>query len=134
MLKLCSQYLRKLMTIEARNLINSSAGLNLASWIGKYTPQSMGHRIAQFAADRISAQKSWKLVQAVRLNQWVVRGEKITAADLDEAVRQNFRYTSRAIFDLYHNINNPAVFRQIIDVHPTAEQIVQRPEFGERGL
>lgn len=122
------------MTIEARNIINSPLGLNLAYWIGRYTPQSMGHRIAQFAADRISARRGWKMVQAARLNQWMVHGGLISRPDLDEAVHQNFRCTARSIFDLYHNINNPAVFRQIIDVHPIAEQFLKRPEFAERGI
>lgn len=122
------------MTIEARNIINSPVGLNLASMIGRYTPQSMGHRIARFGADRISARKGWKLVQSTRLNQWVVHGGNISGAALDEAVRQNFRNTARSIFDLYHNINNPDIFRQIIEVDPIAEQFVERPEFTERGV
>lgn len=122
------------MTIEARNIINSPFGLNLASWIGRYTPEATGHRIAQFAADRLSARKGWRMVQAARLNQWVVRGENLDQASLDEAVRQNFRCTARSVFDLYHNINNPEVFRRVIDVDPIAEQLVERPEFGQRGL
>jgi KDO2-lipid IV(A) lauroyltransferase len=122
------------MTIEARNIINSPFGLNLAYWIGRNTPQSLGHRIAQFAADRISSRRDWKMVQAVRLNQWVVRGENISGAALDEAVQMNFRNTARSIFDLYHNINNPAVFRKLIDVQPIAEQFLKRPEYAERGL
>jgi len=122
------------MTVEARNIINSPAGLNLAAWIGRTTPQSLGHRIAQFAADRLSARKDWKMVQGARLNQWVVRGENLSQAARDEAVRLNFRNTARGIFDLYHNINNPAVFRKIIDVDPVAEQFIHRPEFTERGL
>jgi len=74
------------------------------------------------------------MVQAARLNQWVVRGETLDQVALDEAVRDNFRCTARSIFDLYHNINNPKVFRQIVDLHPTAEHLIERPEFAERGL
>ena len=74
------------------------------------------------------------MVQAVRLNQWVVHGGNLSQLTLDEAVRQNFRNTARSIFDLYHNINNPKVFRQIIDVHPMAEELLHRPEYADRGL
>jgi KDO2-lipid IV(A) lauroyltransferase len=90
--------------------------------------------MVNFAADRISARKDWKMVQGVRLNQWVVRGGDLTQAALDEAVRENFRNTARSIFDLYHNINKPKVFRQIIDVHPLADELLHRPEFADRGL
>ncbi len=121
-------------TVEARSIINSRYGLNIAYFIGRYLPNQLGRRIAVFAADRISARKDWKLVRAARLNQWVARGENLDQAELDEAVRENFRSTARSIFDLYHNINNLESFRKTIDVHPIAEQFLQRPEYSERGL
>jgi len=122
------------MPKDPRNAINSPLGLSIALLIGRITPNCVGHRLVNHAADRISARKDWKMVQAVRLNQWVVRGESLDQAELDEAVRENFRCTARSIFDLYHNINNPNVFHQIVEVHPTAEQLLHRPEFSERGL
>jgi phosphatidylinositol dimannoside acyltransferase len=122
------------MAIDPQNAINSPLGISIALQIGRFTPNWLGHRMVNFAADRISARKDWKMVQAVRLNQWVVSDGKLEKAELDEAVRQNYRSTARSIFDLYHNINNPKVFHQIIDVHPTAEQLIRRPEFSDRGL
>lgn len=122
------------MPKDPRNAINSPLGLSIALLIGRITPNCVGHRLVNYAADRISARKDWKMVQAARLNQWVARGESLDQAALDEAVRDNFRCTARSIFDLYHNINNPNIFRQIVDVHPTAEQLLNRPEFSERGL
>jgi lauroyl/myristoyl acyltransferase len=123
-----------IMTVEPRNLINSRYGLDLAYLIGRYTPNRLGHWIAEFAADRIASRKDWKLVQAARLNQWVARGENLDSSDLDKAVCENFRNTARSIFDLYHNINNPERFHNIIEVHPIAEEFLERPEFSERGL
>jgi phosphatidylinositol dimannoside acyltransferase len=122
------------MPKDPRQIINSPLGLSIALMIGRYTPNRLGYRIVDFVADRIAARKDWQLVQAVRLNQWVVHGEILNQAALDEAVRENFRSTARSIYDLYHNIHNPKVFRRIIDMHPIAEQILQRPEFSDRGL
>jgi KDO2-lipid IV(A) lauroyltransferase len=122
------------MATEARNIINSRYGLNIAYFIGRYMPAWMGRGIASFAADRLAARKDWPMVQAARLNQWVARGESLSSAALDSAVRDNFRSTAHAIYDLYHNINNPEIFRKIIHVDPIAEHFVQRPEFTERGL
>jgi lauroyl/myristoyl acyltransferase len=127
-------FLTTFMAIEARNIINSRYGLNIANFIGRYTPAGMGRGIARFGADWLSSHKDWPLVQAARLNQWVARGETLSSGALDEAVRENFRSTARSIFDLYHNINNPEIFRKIICVDPIAEQFVKRPEFTERGL
>jgi KDO2-lipid IV(A) lauroyltransferase len=122
------------MPTDPQNTINSPLGLSIALLIGRYTPTRLGHHLANFAADYIASHKDWKMVQAARLNQWIVRGENLSQIELDAVVRQNFRNTARSIFDLYHNINNPKVFRQIVDVHPTAEELLQRPEYTDRGL
>ena len=122
------------MPLDPQKTINSPLGLSFALLIGRYTPNRIGHLLVDFAADRISSRKGWKMVQSVHLNQWVANGENLNQSSLDEAVRKNFRSTARSIFDLYHNINDPNVFRSIVDVHPVAEQLLLRPEYAERGL
>jgi lauroyl/myristoyl acyltransferase len=123
-----------IMRIDARKIINSPYGLNLANLIGRYTPVWLGHRIALFIADRISGRKDWKMVHAARCNQWVASGEKLEGNVLDKMVRANFRSIANSIFDLYHNLDNPAAFLRIIEPDPTAIQLVLRPEFSNRGL
>ena len=122
------------MAIDPRNIINSPFGLNLAYLIGKYTPQTLGQRIALYIADRISARAKWKIVHAVRTNQWVVNGEKLSRADLDRLVSETFRNIAVSIFELYHNINDPTASLRMFEPHPMAVQLLQRPEFSARGL
>jgi lauroyl/myristoyl acyltransferase len=122
------------MTDDARNIINSPYGLNTAYIITRWMPESLGRRFATFAADFISSRKSWKMVMAARCNQWVARGEQLDEQALDQAVRENFRSIADSIFDLYHNLNEPSAFLRLIEPHPVALQLIQRPEFSERGL
>ncbi|MGE5123113.1 MAG: lysophospholipid acyltransferase family protein [Acidobacteriaceae bacterium] len=122
------------MAIDPRTIINSPFGLNLAYLIGKGTPERLGQRIAMFIADRIAARRNWKMVRAARANQWVVSGERLDKVALDKVVAQNFRTIAGSIYDMYHNLNNPAAFIQLIDPHPKAIELVQRPEFCDRGL
>jgi lauroyl/myristoyl acyltransferase len=122
------------MSLEPRRIINSPFGLNFAYLVGKCTPYWLGRRIALFAADRISGRKDWKLVRATRSNQWVVHDAQLEGAALDKAVAENFRYIACSIFDLYHNLDDSAAFLRLIEPHPTAIQLVQRPEFSARGL
>lgn len=122
------------MRIDPRKIINSPFGLNLAYLIGRGTPGWLGHRIALLLANYISARKDWKLVQAVRCNQWVAHGEQLEPPILDKVVRENFRSIAGSIFDLYHNMDNPAACLRIIEPHPVAIQLVQRSEFSDRGL
>jgi lauroyl/myristoyl acyltransferase len=122
------------MILEPRRIINSPFGLNLAYLIGKYTPYWLGYRIALFAANRISACKDWKMVRAARTNQWVVHGQQLEGSMLDSAVVDNFHSIASSIFDLYHNLDNSAAFLRLIEPHPTAVELVNRPEFSSRGL
>jgi lauroyl/myristoyl acyltransferase len=122
------------MTDDAREIINSRFGLNVASFIGTHTSSTLGHRIASFIADIISTRKSWKIVRTTRCNQWIANGECLDSDALDQAVRKNFRNTAIAVFDYYHNLNNPAASLRSIVPHPFAVELTQRPEFGERGL
>jgi phosphatidylinositol dimannoside acyltransferase len=122
------------MAIDPRNIINSPFGLHFAHMIGNYMPERLGHWLAIFLADRISARRGWKVVQATRCNQWVVHGENLDQAALDMVVKENFRSIASSIFDLYHNINNSAGFLRLIVPHPTVIQLLMRPEFSERGL
>ena len=74
------------------------------------------------------------MVRAARCNQWVVHGEHLDEPALDKAVAENFHSIACSIFDLYHNINNSTAFLSLIQPHPTAIELVQRPEFSARGL
>jgi lauroyl/myristoyl acyltransferase len=122
------------MPVDPRKVISSPFGLNVAYLLGKYTPYWLGYRIAAFAADRISSHKSWKLVQTVRCNQWIVHEQDLDKAALDKLVIDNFRNTAHSIFDFYHTMNSPAASLQLIESSPIAMQIVTRPEFASRGL
>ncbi len=123
-----------IMSLEPRKVINSPFGLSIAYLIGRFMPYWLGHRIALYAADRISARKNWKLVHAARCNQWVVHGEQLEGLAMDRVVSENFRSIACSIFDLYHNINDSAEFLRLIEPHPTAIELVQRPEYSVRGL
>jgi KDO2-lipid IV(A) lauroyltransferase len=122
------------MAIDPRVIINSPVGLNFAYLLGRCFPYWLGHRIAIFIADRISARRDWKLVRAARCNQWMVNGGNVNQAALDKLVANNFRSIACSVFDLYHNLNNRAASLRIFEPHPTAIQLVQRPEFTSRGL
>jgi len=122
------------MTDDTRNIINSPYGLKLADFVARSMPERLGRGFATFAADFLSARKSWKIVEATRSNQWVVHGERLEGHALDQAVKDNFRCIAESIYDLYRNLDDPSAFLRLIEPAPVAIQLVQRPEFSERGL
>ncbi len=122
------------MSPETQQIINSSFGISLASALGRGIPPWLGHRLANFVAERIAARRNSKMVRAVRANQWVISGEKLEGAALDEAVRQTFRNAARSIFDLYHYTHDAAAPDRLIVLDQGVQQLFERQEFGQRGL
>ncbi len=111
--------------VTLQRVINSSFGVGAALLAGQLMPKALGYPLAKYAAWRISRNKSADMVRAVRANQWVVRGEKSTAAELDEHTRLVFQSTTRCLFDFYHNLRRPKVVRELIHFTPAFEKMFQ---------
>lgn len=120
--------------VDLQKIINSSLSLRLVSALAQRLPLRVGYRIADIAAAQIARQRNVKVVQAVRANQWVIRGENLNGKTLDQVVHETFRYWARSIFDLYHYIQTPNAAGQLIVLEPSFQRIAQRPEFDKRGL
>jgi len=120
--------------MDIQQLINSSFSLRLVYTFARLLPPRLGYRMARLAADQIAAQRDSDLVRAVRSNQWVVCGETRDKETLDRAVLATFRNWARAIFDLYHYLEDPDSTGQLIVTDERVRQLIRRPEFDRRGL
>ena len=74
------------------------------------------------------------MVQAIRANQWVARGEVLDKQALDRAVQETLCNSARSIFDLYHYNLNPRSAGRMIVLDTATRQLARRPEFEKRGL
>jgi lauroyl/myristoyl acyltransferase len=115
-------------------LINSRTGLKMAVSVARATPPWLGYTIARLVARWISSQDDTELVKAVRTNQWVVTGETLNNKDLDQAVRAVFGNSARSIYELYHYIQDPIKASRLITIDPSAQAVIDRPKFDQRGL
>ena len=122
------------MFVEAQKILTGRFGVEFASLLGRTIPAHPGHRLADFIADHLARRREWKIVRAVRANQWVVGGEKLEGEELNCAVRRTLRSTARSIFDLYHYIDNPTGISRLIVLNQTMQQWIQRPLYAEQGL
>ncbi len=122
------------MTIDLQRILNSSSGLRLASALAYNAPPGLGHRIAALIADLMSSRRGARVVRAIRLNQWVIRGENLDSAALDAAVRETFRQSARSIFDLHHFIGDLEATRRLIVMDEGTQAMASRSEFEKRGM
>ncbi|MCX7028795.1 MAG: hypothetical protein NTU62_01575 [Spirochaetes bacterium] len=122
------------MTINLQRLNDSRFVLSLVSALGRGLPLRLGHAFTDLVAARIANRQDSKMIQAVRANQWVVRGETLKKGALDQAVLETLRNSTRSIFDLYHYMQNPKATGHLIVLDPTSQALIRRPEFDKRGL
>ena len=122
------------MSIDLQQILNSPFAVRFLSWFAQAIPPGIGYPLSDRIGDWIAAHHEAKLTRAVRLNQWVVRGAKLEKAALDEAVRETLRNNARDIYSLYHYLGKPELMRQMISFSRPAQEILERPEFSDRGL
>ncbi len=92
------------MTLQS--IINSRIGIGLILAIGKLIPPILGFRLADWAAGKIASRKDSQMVRALRANQWIITGKKLTSDELDAQVINTFRHIAHVQYDLYHNLDN----------------------------
>lgn len=122
------------MAIDLQRISDSSFVISLVSTLGRTIPPQVGYALADFIARQLAHKRDSKMIRAVRANQWVVRGESLMGAALDQAVLETLRYSARSIFDLYHYNQNLEATRRLIFLDSTTRQLIERPEFDRRGL
>lgn len=122
------------MAIDPAHVINSRLSLSLASFTGQLAPTWLGYGIARRIADQIATRREWKLVRAVRANQWVVSDRELEGEALESAVSKTFENIARSVYDLYHFITDARAIRRLVELDEAAEFLLgYKDGFGERG-
>jgi lauroyl/myristoyl acyltransferase len=108
-----------------QDLINSRLGVGTALAFSRIIPTRLGYWLGNILVDRISSRKDLEMVQAVRLNQWVVSGQKATSHELDILVKRTFRNTAHTLFDVYRTLSEPSDMEKMIIMNPAFESIIK---------
>ncbi|MBC8496460.1 MAG: lysophospholipid acyltransferase family protein [Anaerolineales bacterium] len=112
------------MKLDFQSLSSSRFGVNLALWIGRTMPPVLSYRIANFGANLL-AKRDNAMTQAIRANQWVIRGENSSPEELDQAVREVFQHAGRGFADLYHNLMNPEGIKRLCPLTASIEKLLE---------
>jgi hypothetical protein len=106
------------MPIDLQQVINSPIAVSLVSFLGRVIPPRIGYSICDLIADWVATRRDSNVVQAVRVNQWMVHGANLEKEALDKAVWETFRNNARNLYDLYHYIQSPEATQRIISLDP----------------
>ncbi len=121
------------MKFKLQSLFTSTFGVGNALFLSRVVPRRLGYSVANFIADRIASFRSALPVQAVRANQWVVSGEKLSAAELDVMTRKVYRYKARAMYDYYHDLGKSEKVLKRVQFCPKMEEHLERMRKAEEG-
>lgn len=122
------------MSIDLQQIINNPFAVNLAFFLGRGIPPVIGYPLCNFIGNWIATLRDSNVTQAVRANQWMVRGANLEKEVLDRAVRETLQNNIRDLYHLYHYIQNPEATQRLIHFNPLARELIERPEFAERGV
>lgn len=116
-----------------QRLTTSERGIRFGLCLSQTLPVSLGHPLANWAADFLTRHKESSIVEGMRVNQWMAHDAALTSAQLDEAVRAALRVNTRSLFDFYHNLKNPKRVLQLVEFSPAMETTFQQLIRYERG-
>ncbi len=113
-------------TSRFQQFSNSKYGVEIAIWLAHRLSAYKAARLARWLANTLVSNRSSPLVQSIRLNQWVVRGENATAEELDQAAREVLLHAGRCVYDLYRNMRHPERLKALAPETPISEELVAR--------
>lgn len=107
--------------MNLQGTINSRLGVGTILFIARIIPKNFGVWLGKKVARILANKKNSPMVRAVRANQWIVSNQSLNAQELDEITLKTFEHTAYCLYDLYHNIQKPALIKQRV---PLSSQLI----------
>lgn len=115
--------LNQRLVMAFKNFVNGSLAIHLALFLGRILSLKVGHRLADWIGTWIARHSSYKMVQAVQANQYVVSGDKINLLELESRTRAVFQNVAHSLFDYYYYIRRPEKLKEIIRLSLKAQEV-----------
>lgn len=93
-----------------------------------------GKRVACWAAWLLSRNKQSEVYRALLANQAVLGAGKVGLPTLHQYVRTVLQNTGVSYYNLFHNMQSPAVLQDLVIFSPEIEEIIQRSREGHHGM
>ncbi len=120
----------RMSKINLQKLVGSRYGVGFAIWLSRAVPPWLGYKIAVLAARIIVSSKKSEMGRAVRANQWMASGKRLSGRELEKQTYQVFRTNVYCLYDYYHNLDRPQAVRDMVDFDPSFKAILTQIESG----
>jgi len=88
-------------------------------------PEWLGYPLSRWGGLWFASQRNDPMVRAVRANQRVIGGERLSEEEIDQRVRAVFVHGGRCMYDYYHLLSRPEKMLQKVAFSPELEQAYQ---------
>jgi len=119
--------------MDVQDFTTSKYGVAFALALARALPPSLGYRVARGLADVLASFKHSRLVQAIRLNQWVVHGMTWDSEQLTEAVHTVLHHAGRCNYDLYRNLHDSEAIRRLVHLDDSMMEAVVESQENRAG-
>lgn len=103
-----------------QNILNSKFSVQFSILIGKYLPLKWGYSFTNLLGSLIGSFRNWDINRNIRLNQYVVQGERLTSTELNRAAKNVLTHAGRCYYDLHHYIDR---LDELEDLIPWTDQM-----------
>jgi KDO2-lipid IV(A) lauroyltransferase len=99
--------------------------------LGEALPPRLGRRVVTLITNRIVRRKDHEQVKAVRDNQWVVSGMKLSGKELNDRIRDVYYSSGISLYDYYHCMRNETRIRDLIHFDDNLQYFLKRSKSGK---
>lgn len=110
------------------NLVNGPFGILIALSLGRLLPPTVGYRLAEKLGRSIAHNRKLSMVQAVRVNQWVVSGCRASVEELDRLTEEVFINHGRNLYDYYRYFQDQVGTDKIISLDDTFLRVIEHSQ------
>jgi len=118
-----------------RDFLDSRFGQYIYNILRRSANFSIAYNLSNTIADSLAGVHSSPLVQTIRLNQWVIRGERDLSPDeANTIVKAVLRHAGQCFVDLHRSLQNPQRIIDLITGNPQIQFLIEAGKKNNQGL
>lgn len=117
--------------MDLQSIANSKKIVQLGLLVARSISPTVAKRMIWCIARLIAIRRNSDLMQGIRLNQWVITGECLTAKELDVQALKVLEHDLQVIYDLYHNLENHSAVQQRVIISPEVSALMEDARNGK---
>ncbi len=120
--------------MNLETFLNGRFSVGLALFLAQVMPPAVGVRFSEAVGNGLGSRSRVAQVRAVRANQWVVSGGRLSPHELEDISRATFRCAARNLYDYFHNYRKPKVIQKLVRFSPSFDRCLEQLQRGDQGI